>query len=102
MAQKATIHDAIQGAWIEFGTFSLNPASIDAAAQGVEEVTIEGAKVGDMVFVSPEALENRVAPVGAKVTATDTVSVYLNNLYDATTAVDGGAKTWSYMLIHLS
>ena len=90
------------GGNIEFGTFSLNPASIAAASQGVETVTITGAKTGDLIFVSPEALENRVACVGAKVTAADTVSVYLNNMYDATTAVDGGAKTYNYILVHLS
>lgn len=102
MAKVGEIRDAVRAAWIEFGTFTLNPASIAAASQGIETVTITGAKTGDLVFVNPEALENRLIPAGAKVTAADTVSVYLNNAYDATTAVDGGSKTWSYVLIHLS
>lgn len=102
MGVLAKINDAVRGAWLEFGTFTLNPASIAAASQGVETVTITGAKTGDLVFVNAEALDNRIAVVGAKVTADDTVSVYINNMYDATTAVDGGSKTYSYMLVHLS
>jgi hypothetical protein len=95
------MHDAIQGAWIEFGTFSIDPAAINALSQGVETVTVDGAKVGDMVFVSPEAFDNKLAAVGAKVTAADTVSVYINNI-DDTNAVNGGAKTWNYIIVHLS
>lgn len=102
MAKVGEIRDAVRAAWIEFGTFTLDPASIAAASQGIETVTITGAKTGDLVFVNPEALENRLIPAGAKVTAADTISVYLNNAYDATTAVNGGSKTWSYVLIHLS
>lgn len=100
MPVKGTLH--AHGGNMEFGTFSLNPASVAAASQGANTVTIAGAKVGDMIFVQAEDLENRIAAVGAKVTATDTVTVYINNMYDATTAVDGVAKTYSYMLVHLS
>ncbi len=91
-----------KGALIEFGTFTLDAASIAAAAQGVETVTITGAKVGDPVFVNARALGNRAAVVGAKVTAADTVSVYINNLYDATTAVNLADTTFDYILFHLS
>jgi hypothetical protein len=101
MAAVARIHSA-HGAQVEFGTFTLDPASVAAASQGVETVTVSGAKVGDLVFVNAEALDNRLAVVGAKVTATNTVSVYLNNMYDATTAVNGGSKTYSYILVKLS
>lgn len=102
MTKLGEIRDSVRGAWIEFGTFTLDPASVAAASQGVETVAITGAKTGDLIFVNPEALENRVAVVGAKVTDTDEVSVYINNLYDATTAVDGGSKTYNYMLVHMS
>lgn len=102
MSKLGEIRDAVRGAWIEFGNFTLDPASIAAASQGVETVTITGAKTGDLIFVNPEAIENRLIPAGAKVTATDTVSIYLNNAYDATTAVNGGSKTWTYVLIHMS
>lgn len=102
VTRKATMHEGVKGAWIEFGTFSLDPASIAAAAQGTETATITGAKVGDLIFINVEAIETKISAVGAKVTATDTVTIYLNNTYDATTAVDGGAKTYSYMLVHMS
>lgn len=100
--KKGEIHDGVLGAWIEFGTFTLDPASIAAAAQGVETVTITGAKTGDQVFVNCQAAPAMAIIAGAKVTATDTVSVYLNNAYDATTAVDITSKTFDYILIHLS
>lgn len=102
MAKSGEIRDAVRGAWVEFGTFTLDPASIAAAAQGTTTVTITGAKTGDLIFVNAEALDNRLIPAGAKVTSADTVTVYLNNAYDATTAVDGASKTWDYILIHLS
>lgn len=101
-ATNATIHDGVKGASIEVGTFTLNPASIAAAAKGSEAVTITGAKVGDQVFVQAEDMEAMVVVTGAKVTATDTVTVYINNMYDATTAVDSGSKTYNFLLVHLT
>jgi hypothetical protein len=100
MAVKAVAH--FHGTNIEVGTFTLDPASVAAAAQGLSTVTVTGAKVGDLVFVNAEALDNRIVCTGAKVTAPDTVTVYINNMYDSTTAVDGASKTWSYLLFHLS
>ena len=91
---------SFEGAHVELGTFSVNPASIAAGAQGTVAVTVTGAKVGDMLFVNAEALEADLVPAGAKVTATDTVTVYINN--PGAGAVDGAAKTWSYLLVHLS
>lgn len=99
---KGSIRDGVQGAWIEFGTFTLDAASIAATAQGAEAVTITGAKTGDLIFVNEEAGVAMLACVGAKVTNADTVTVYLNNMYDATTAVDQTSKTFNYMLVHLS
>lgn len=100
VTKKGIIHG--QGGRIELYTFSLDPASIAADAQGVETLTISGAKAGDMVFVSPEAAEKHLIPAGAKVTADDTVSVYINNNFTATTALDGAAKTWSLMIVKFS
>lgn len=100
MPVKAIGH--FHGGNVEFGTFSIDAASIAAAAQGIETVTVTGAKVGDLVFVNQEVPDNRVGVVGAKVTATDTVSVYINNMYDATTAVNSAAKTFSYMLVKMT
>jgi hypothetical protein len=95
-------HKSLQGADLEIGTFTLDAASVAAAAQGIETVTITGARVGDFIFVNEEAPVNRLVLAGAKVTADDTISLYFNNLYDATTAVDQTVKTFSYMLVRFS
>lgn len=94
--------NSVKGGWVEFGSVSINPASIAANAQGIETFTLTGAKVGDQVFVNAEALPASCAIVGAKVTAADTISIYLNNTIDATTAVDIGATTFNVLLLHLS
>ncbi len=98
--KKAELTESVKGAWLEVGTFTLDPASVAAASQGVETVTIAGVEVGDQVFVNARGLENRIAVVGAAVTAADTVSIYINNLYDATTAVNGGSKTYDILIVH--
>ena len=96
------IGDSVQGGWIELGTISVNAASIAAAAQGIETTEITGLKVGDQVFLNARAMEAKAALVGGKATATDELSLYFNNMYDATTAVDLGALTLDVMIVHLT
>jgi hypothetical protein len=100
--KTAEIGDAVKGGWIEVGTFTLDPASIAAAAQGIETVTITGIKAGDNVFLNAQAAPLMAIVAGCKVTADDTLSVYLNNAYDATTAVNIGSLTWDVLIIHNS
>lgn len=100
--KKAELRSGVLGAWIEFGTFTLDPASIAAAAQGVETVSITGLATGDQSFVNAQAPEAMLVIAGSKVTATDTLTVYLNNAYDATTAVNGGSLTYDVMIVHKS
>jgi hypothetical protein len=97
MTQKANAY--INGAAVEVGTISLNPGSIAAASQGTVTGTITGAKQGDQIFMTAEGLDNKLAFAGAKITADDTVTVYLNNVIDSTTAVDGASLTWDYLLV---
>jgi hypothetical protein len=99
---KAEINDAVKGARLEFGTFTLDAASIAAAGKGSETVTITGVKTGDLVFINGENLPAMLVATGAKVTATDTITVYLNNVYDATTAVDAASLTYSILIVHMS
>lgn len=101
VTQKMRI-DVGKGGWVEYGTFVLDAASIAAAAQGIETAAITGAKVGDGIFINCRAMEAKAAIVGAKVTAADEVSIYINNMYDATTAVDLGSLTFDYQLVHYS
>lgn len=100
--KKGEIRDSIMGGVIELGTISINPASIAAAAQGIETTAVTGVKAGDMVFANAQALPAMASCVGAKVTAADVVSLYFNNVYDATTAVDIAAITVDIMIVHLS
>lgn len=99
VTQKMRIDDG-KGGWVEFGTFVLDAASIAAGGQGIETAAITGAKVGDGIFLNARAMEDDSAVVGAKVTDTDEVSIYINNMIDATTAVDLGSLTFDYMLVH--
>ncbi len=101
-AKTGEIHDGVQGAWIELGTITVDPASIAAAAQGIETTTVTGAKTGDQVFATGRDMPAMAALVGSKVTATDTVSLYFNNVYDATTAVNIGSLVFDVMIVHLS
>jgi len=101
VTRKMTIDDG-KGGWVEFGTFILDGASIAAGGQGIETATITGAKVGDAIFLNARAMEDDSAVVGGKITATDELSIYINSMIDATTAVDNGAITFDYMLVHYS
>lgn len=98
--KKAEVVESVKGAWLEFGTFTLDPASIAAGAQGIETVTISGVEVGDQVFVNPQALEQDIAVVGAKVTAADTVSLYINNPDAGGGAVNSASLTYDIMIVH--
>jgi hypothetical protein len=100
--KKGEIVNGSKGGWVEYGIASLDAASIAAGAQGIETIPVPGAKIGDLVFVNCEAPVNRLAVVGASVTATDVVSVYLNNMYDATTAVDQTVKNIDLLIVHFS
>lgn len=101
VTQKMRIDDG-KGGWIETGTFVLDAASIAAAAQGIETATITGAEIGDGVFLNARAMEANAAVVGGKITAADTLSIYINNMYDSTTAKNLGSLTFDYMIVHYS
>lgn len=94
------IIDASKGGWIEIGTITVDPASIAAAAQGIETTTVTGVLLGDQVFVDGRDMPSMAALVGSKVTATDTVSMYFNNMYDATTAKDIASLVFDVMIFH--
>lgn len=101
--KKANINDAVQGGWISLHTVSLDPASIAAAAQGGSDITVAGVKSGDMVFCAAEGpLAAELSMAGAKVTATDQVTIYLNNNIDATTAINDTAKVYNLLVVHLT
>ena len=91
------------GGRVEMGTFTLAANAGGALAtdlQATDAVTITGAKVGDLIFVSEEAPDVKTVVAGAKVTAADTVTVYTQNA--AATSVTPTSKTYNYILVHLS
>lgn len=82
---------------IKIGTVSVDPASINAATRGEIDVTLTGAKIGDVVQLNPPVdLETTLLFVGARVKAVDTVTVFLYNQSGG--AVNGVAKNWAYLL----
>jgi hypothetical protein len=86
---------------IQAGTVSLDPGSIAAATRGSVTFTLTGARAGDRVYVTmPAALEDDLLPLGARVTADDTVTVYLYN--PTAGAIDGAALTWDYLWLDLT
>lgn len=83
------------------GTVSINPASIAATSRAATSVTIAGVKVGDTVVLEPPAaLNDDLLYVGCRVTANDTVAVYLYNPTGG--AIDDSARDWDYRVIRLS
>lgn len=87
-----------KGGVVEVGTFSVNPASIAAGANGTTDVTIAGLATTDVVVVNPPStLTDGLVFCGANVTAANTLTVSLLNTTDE--AVDGAALTWSYIAL---
>jgi len=83
---------------VDFGTVSLNPASIAATTRAGTTFTLTGAKATDIIVVNPPAdLNDDLLFVGASVTADDTVTVWLYN--PTAGAIDDSARTWEYLWI---
>jgi len=86
---------------INNGSVSVNPGSIATVARGAIAVTIAGVAVGDIVHMIPPAgLNDDLLFVGVRVTAANTVNIYLYN--PTVGAIDDGALTWDYIHFGLS
>lgn len=94
---KGTIYDGVRGAKVEFGTFTLNPTTINAASESEVTTTFDGVASGDLVFVNPRSLTAGLHVKGARATAADTVGVTLRN--ELTTSVDGAEITYDYVVV---
>ncbi len=81
-----------------YGTVSVDPPNINANTSTTFTVTITGVQTGDLVFLTPPStLEGALIFQGADVTAANTVTIQMRNVTGV--AVDGAARTWSYMVI---
>jgi len=89
----------MRGGLFQSWTFVLDAASIAAAAQGIETLTLPGARAGDQVWVNARAPEANLIAAGAKVTDNDVVSVYLDNNITVTTALDAASTTFDLFII---
>jgi hypothetical protein len=81
-----------------YGTVTVDPPNIAANSSGTVAVTITGVQPGDLVFLTPpSSIEAALIFQGASVTGANTVTIQIRNVSGA--AVDGAARTWSYMVI---
>ena len=89
-------NDTVYG--MEFGTVALDPGSINSVTRGSVTFTLTGAATTDIIIMNPPAtLNDDLIFAGARVTAADTVTVYLYNPTDG--SINDGELTWSYMWI---
>lgn len=83
---------------IDYGTVSIDPASIAATTRGTATATIAGVASGDVVAMfPPSGLEAALLFVGSHVSGADSVTVSLYNT--AGVGTDGAALTWEYLWI---
>ena len=83
---------------IDFGTASVDPASIAATTRSSVTFTLTGAETTDIIIVNPPAdLNDDLIFCGAAVSAADTVSIYLYN--PTGSAINDTARTFSYVWI---
>jgi hypothetical protein len=88
--------DTVYG--FDFGTVSINPASISATSRGATTFTLTGAKVGDVLVMNPPSgLNDDLVFVGCAVTGASEGTVYLYN--PTGSAIDDTAATWTYLWI---
>lgn len=100
VAVKGSMYDGVRGAKIEFGTFTLNPASLNSSSEAETTLALEGAVAGDLIFATPRALTTGLVMKGVRVTTTDTIGVHLANILTA--AVDGAEATYDYLIVKFS
>lgn len=83
------------------GAVSLDPGSIATVTRGTVTFTLTGAAAGDaVIMVPPATLNDDLLFVGARVTAADTVTVYLYN--PTAGAIDDGPLSWTYLFFDLT
>jgi hypothetical protein len=83
---------------IDFGTASVDPASIAATTRSSVTFTLTGAATTDIIIVNPPAdLNDDLIFAGASVTAADTVTIYLYN--PTASGINESSRTFSYCWI---
>jgi hypothetical protein len=79
-------------------TASINPAELAANSSAETDVTLAGVGANDIVIAQvPASLEVGLAFSGIRVKAAGTVALRLSNVTGS--AVDGAARTWTFLVI---
>lgn len=86
---------------IKSGTIAINPAEIGAGAILKQTFTLTGAAAGDLVvMIPPDAIEAGLVPLGTRVTAANTVTLYILNPTAA--PINGADLTWGFLWFDLT
>ena len=91
------MYDGVRGGKVEFGTFTLNPASIATDTEAETTVALTGVVSGDVIFITPRSLDGYLVAKGARVTGAGEIGVTLINT--GNTAVDGAEITYDYLVV---
>jgi hypothetical protein len=83
----------VLGMWVAAVTF--DPANIAAAGSSEQDITVLGAKVGDLAFVSKPTATAAMGVCSARVKSADTVAV----TFIATAAANGGSEVYNVLVI---
>lgn len=96
---KVNVSDPSKTSVGPFGTVIIDPNSIPKLACDVLSIGIPGIEAGDHVVVqAPHDLEAGLASYPVTQPTSDALTMKLCN-YDNTNAVDGGPKSWAYIVI---
>ena len=102
---KSTQYDALKGAWLERGTFTVIPAATGTVTANAElECPLDTqltCNTGDQLFVNAINLKTGLVCKGARVTATNIAKVLLANV-TASNITDSTGNTYDYELVHYS
>ena len=100
---KSRQYDALKGAWLEVGQFTLTPAATAVISANTEiELAIDNTitcNTGDQIFVNPQNIKTGLVPKGARVQSNNTVKVIIANV-TGSNITDSTAETFDYQLYH--
>lgn len=95
-SQNAVAYDAVRGAKMEVGTFTIDVGSIPESSEVETTTEFKGVSSGDTILVNGRNLETRIVLKSARTSDTDEVSLLFGNFGD--TSVDPAEATIDYVV----
>lgn len=89
--------DSTNFAWTKLVNVTFDPASVPAQTSPDQDVTVPGAKVGDVVVCNPPVLVTNLGVGQCRVKQADTVTVRFIN--PTAGALDAASGTWQFWLL---